>query len=65
MAQVSSKICLLSGLAIAVVNLKQQIATSSQRNEDSKYSTEILAHHRAIEHVREVQANYQLRGWMR
>ena len=65
MAQVSNKINLLSRLAIAVFQPEQQITTPSQDNADSKYSTKIAAHRRAIEHVREVQANYQSRSCFR
>ncbi|MEG4088529.1 hypothetical protein [Microcoleus sp. Pol12B4] len=66
MAQVSDTISMLSQWAIAVFsNSKQQTSQFSQSDEDSNYITEISAHHQAVAHIRDVQAEYLLRGWMR
>lgn len=66
MERTFNKISVLSRLAIAVFNNpKQQIPQPFQSGEDSSYTTEISAHCQAVAHVRTVQAEYQIRGWMR
>lgn len=64
MAQVSHKLSTLSHLAIALFTPKQQILAVPQ-DEQNPSNLEIVAHQRAIEQVRKVQANYQMQGWMR
>jgi hypothetical protein len=66
MVQVSNKINLLSRLAIAVIaGHKQQVKDTFQSNKDSNCNTEISAHRQAVACIRKVQAEYQMRGWMR
>ena len=66
MVQAFDKISLLLRLAIGVIdNPRPEITETCQSSKDSNYSTEIIAHHQTVERIRKVQAEYQIRGWIR
>lgn len=66
MVKVSNKINLLSRLATTVIaGHKQQMRDIFQSNKDSNHNTEITAHRQAVARIREIQAEYQMQGWIR
>lgn len=66
MVQASNKMNAFSHLAITLVRKpKQRILQLSQSSDNSSYISQVSAHHQAVVHIREVQAEYLIRGWIR
>lgn len=66
MIQASNKIGILSRLATVVFsNSKPQMPQLLQNYDNASHTTKTIAHRQAVSRIREVQAEYQIRGWMR